>query len=266
MRRLIAALLLVTALNGATTTIPAIASTKVFVPARCVVETKASGFAHCELRRHGKYSVAIIGDSHARSWLQPMLRLSEKHNWTLTLISKSACPVLDTANPPSSLPSDTCLQWNNSLAKYLATRPHFDLVVNSTSSLVNHGYRSFSKSFAIAAKRIVATGAQLLVIRDNPKPASGFRACIREHLKTAATDCARLRTDALTPNDPMPAAVSGLHGVKVVDFTDAFCGPKLCSPLIDGIVVYKDFSHMSTDWALHLTPKLEAVIPAKFKG
>lgn len=255
----IAAILLLSLVSGPP------ANAKIYLPEKCVVSTQVATFAHCQTDTKGKYSVAVIGDSHARSWFEPMRLLAARYSWKLTVISKSACPILDPGAMPSRIPSPTCASWNRSLQHYLATQPAFDLVINSSSSLVTHGYKSYAQSFRAAVPAITRTGAQLLVIRDNPKPATGFQACIKQNAKTAAIECSRPRAEALTPNDPMPAAVADLAGVKVVDFTDAFCGQKVCSPVLNGILVYKDHSHMSKAFARHLTSVLEAAIPAKLK-
>ena len=238
----------------------------IHLPEKCVVSTKVDNFAHCQTDSSGRFSVAIIGDSHARSWFEPMRLLAHKYSWKLTVISKSACPILDPKKFPKHLPSETCKSWNQQLQSYLANNPKFDLVVTASSSLVTHGYQSFATSFRGAVPAITKTGARLLVIRDNPKPASGFQRCIRENPRTAGAACARPRHEALTPKDSMPTAVRGMSNVKIADFTNSFCGPKLCQPVIGGIVVYKDHSHMSKAFARHLTPVLDAAIPAKFKG
>jgi hypothetical protein len=242
------------------------AQARVHLPEKCVVSTKVDNFAHCQTDSSGRFSVAIIGDSHARSWFEPMRLLAQKYSWKLTVISKSACPILDPEKFPKHLPSETCKSWNQQLQSYLATNPKFDLVVTASSSLVTHGYQSFATSFRAAVPSITGSGARLLVIRDNPKPASGFQRCIRENPRTAGAACARPRHEALTPKDPMPTAVRDMTNVKIADFTNSFCGPKLCQPVIGGIVVYKDHSHMSKAFARHLTPVLDAAIPAKFKG
>ncbi|MEY2954642.1 MAG: hypothetical protein RL530_243 [Actinomycetota bacterium] len=238
----------------------------IHLPEKCVVSTKVDNFSHCQTDSSGRFSVAIIGDSHARSWFEPMRLLAQKYSWKLTVISKSACPILDPEKFPKHLPSETCKSWNQQLQSYLATNPKFDLVVTASSSLVTHGYQSFATSFRAAVPSITGSGARLLVIRDNPKPASGFQRCIRENPRTAGAACARPRHEALTPKDPMPTAVRDMTNVKIADFTNSFCGPKLCQPVIGGIVVYKDHSHMSKAFARHLTPVLDAAIPAKFKG
>lgn len=232
----------------------------------CAISTQQLGFLSCHSGDPAsKTSVALIGDSHTRSWFGPVSELAKKYDWKLTVVSKSACPPLDPAMIPGHIPSSTCKPWNQSLVKLLSSAPGFDLVINSSSSLVSQGQSGFAKAFKSMASKITATGAQLLVIRDNPKPSSDFLNCIKANPKSAATTCARDRASALTPNDPMPAAVQGMAGVKTANFTDAYCGAKTCSPVIDGITVYRDHSHISADWAMHLLPVLDAAIPVGFK-
>lgn len=234
---------------------------------QCAVTTKQLGFKVCESgNRDSQISVALIGDSHTRSWFNPTRELAKKYGWKLTSISKSACPPLDPKIMPTSLPSETCKPWNESLWRLFDGDPGFDLVINANSSYVTHGYQSYAKAFASMVKRITAKGSTVLVIRDNPKPLQTVISCLKVNAQNAASACSVSRSMAMKPKDPMPAAVSGLPGVLTADFTDSFCGPSTCLPIIDGITVYRDYSHMSPTWALHLTPVLDAAIPAKFKG
>jgi len=232
----------------------------------CAVPTKQVGFLDCSTGdESSNISVALIGDSHTRSWFGPARALAAKYDWKLTTVSKSACPPLDPAMMPTVLTSKTCLPWNQKLQSYLKGNPGFDLVINASSSFVTKGYQSYAKSFASVAKLMTANGAVLLVIRDNPKPKPSFLACIANNPKAIDAACSVTRAKALTPNDPMPAAVKGMANVKTVDFTDAYCNAQTCSPKIDGIVVYRDHSHISAEWAMHLTGLLEQAIPARFK-
>ena len=232
----------------------------------CAVAVQADNFFDCHSGDpNSNIRVALIGDSHTRSWFGPASALAAKYDWSLTVVSKSACPPMDPTMMPANLPSKTCTHWNEQLETYLKSKPPFDLVINASSSFVTQGKPDFAKAFAAMAKKITATGAKLLVILDNPKPNSTFQTCLTAHPKDAETACARPKVSALTPVDPMPAAVSKLPGVEVADFTNSYCGPEVCSPIIGQIVVYRDHSHISQAWAMHLQPQLESVIPSQFK-
>ena len=209
----------------------------------CAVAVKTDGFTTCESgNSQSAVEVALIGDSHTRSWFGPTSSLAKKYGWHLTVISKSACPPMEPKLIPAHLPSQTCMSWNKSLKTYLKTQKPFNLVINMSSTFVTGGNPAFGAAFAGMARVITGTGADLLVIHDNPKPASGFLSCISAHKTDAATVCSRPRAAALQPADPMSAAVKNVPGVSVADFTNSYCGSTVCSPVIDGIVVYRDLS------------------------
>ena len=232
----------------------------------CAVAVTTDNFTTCDSGdSKSAIEVALIGDSHTRSWFGPASLLAKKYGWHLTVVSKSACPPMEPGLIPSHLPSQTCISWNKSLQSYLKSQKPFNLVINMNSTLVTGGNPAFGAAFAGMAREITRTGAQLLVIHDNPKPASGFLNCIAAHKVAAANACSRPRTDALQPADPMGVAARNIPGVKLVDFTNSYCDATKCPPIIDGIVVYKDHSHISFNWAVHMLPVLDAAIPEKFK-
>ena len=251
------------AIGGATiTATPALAYQK----GLCAVAVQTDNFMTCHSGNEAsKIRVALIGDSHTRSWFGPTSALAAKYGWSLTVISKSACPPMDPNMMPAHLPSKTCTNWNRKLVSYLKTAQPFNLIINASSSFVTQGQPDFANAFASMAGKLTETGAHLIVIHDNPKPRGDFLDCLAKHPTDGATACARDRAGALTPNDPMPAAVKGQPNVQIADFTNEYCGPKRCAPIIGGIVVYRDHSHISKDWGMHLQPRLDAVIPAKFK-
>jgi len=235
-------------------------------PGMCAIQTTEKGFISCDSgpsKPH--FHVAMIGDSHTREWFGPVANLAKKYGWELTVVSKSACPPLDPKEMPSVLPSYTCTAWNQHLQSYLRHRSPFDLVINSSSSFVTKGYKSFGTAFASVVGQLTARGTMVLVIRDNPKPIKDFESCLAAAGAKGPTACARPRTDALLPDDPMVKAVVGMKNVKVADFTNSFCRPDVCYPVIQGIQVYRDHSHISNEWALHLQYRVDAAIPSKFK-
>jgi hypothetical protein len=264
MKAKLASVLLVTALLAVLA--PAGAA-QAYQRGMCAVPTKNIGFTTCDSgSAHPSFRVAMIGDSHTREWFEPVRILAAKYNWNLTVVSKSACPPLDPTMMPTVLPSKSCIPWNEKLQTYIKKQKPFDLVINSSSSFVTKGYKSFGKAFASVVSELTARGSKVLVIRDNPKPLATFDSCLAQNGMAHEAVCARPRTDALTPDDPMVKAVAGMKHVKVADFTNSFCRPTVCYPVIQGIKVYRDHSHISKDWALHLLYRVDSAIPPEFKA
>ena len=232
----------------------------------CKVGREEDHFFTCQKGDpNGKIRVALIGDSHTREWFVPVDDLAFKYHWNLTMISKSACSLVDPNKYPVNLTHHTCRGWNQSLDKYLASHKPFDLIINSNSSLVTQGRADVGASFASIVSQITARGTKFFLIHDTPKPKVNFVPCIEQFGARSAEACAITREGGLTPSDPMPAAVAGMKNVISVDFTNSFCNLKNCPPVIGNIVVYRDNSHITTTWAKHLEPVLDAKIPAEFK-
>ena len=233
----------------------------------CKVSREGTNFLTCQKGdQSGKIRVAFIGDSHTRQWFMPLDDMAFKYHWNVTLISKSACTLVDPANYPVNLTHFSCKGWNQQLLSYLQAQPAFDLIINSNSTLVTQGRSDVAASYRSMVEQLTANGHTHFVdIHDTPKPDPNFVPCIETWMAQAHTKCAISRTNGLTPPDVLPDAVKHLKNVTVVDLTNSFCNLKTCSPVEGNIVVYRDNSHITSTWAKHLEPQLDAQIPAEFK-
>jgi len=233
----------------------------------CKVSREGTNFLTCQKGDpNGKIRVAFIGDSHTRQWFMPLDDLAFKYHWSVTLISKSACTLVDPANYPASLTHFSCQGWNQQLLDYLKTQPAFDLIINSNSTLVTQGRTDVGVSYRSMVQQLTANGhTKFVVIHDSPKPDVNYVPCIETWMQQAEVKCAIPRATGLTPPDVLPDAVKDLAHVTVIDLTDSFCNLKTCSPVRGNTVVYRDNSHITSTWAKHLEPQLDAHIPAEFK-
>jgi peptidoglycan/LPS O-acetylase OafA/YrhL len=233
----------------------------------CKISREGVGFKVCHLGDpNGKIRVALVGDSHTRQWFVPVDDLAWKYHWKITMISKSACTLVDPKLFPLNLTHGSCKGWNQQLLSYLKSQKPFDLIINSNASTLTQGRRDVGQAFASMARSLVSNGhTKLFLIHDTPKPDPNFVPCIEMWLKDSPAKCSVSRETGLLPADPMPAAVNGMKNVIVADFTNSFCNLKTCSPIQGNIVVYKDNSHITSTWAQHLEPVLEAAIPSEFK-
>jgi len=207
--------------------------------------------------------VALLGDSHMRQYFAPLEVMAQAHHWRLTLISKSACPPLSESLIPKNVADKTCVTWQQGLASYLKNHKAFDLIFESSSSLVSAKLEHVQKSFAALVTSQIARGSKWVVIRDNPKPRSTFLACIEAHQHSVAKSCSVSRGWGLEPFDRLSLAVQGLPGVTIADFTRIYCQLS-CSPVINNIIVYRDHSHLTNTFASTLRPAFEAVVPKEF--
>ena len=210
--------------------------------------------------------IALIGDSHARQYFDPMLALANRLNFRLDVISKTACPVQDPND--YQLGGDGgnlyCREWNQELEKYLATA-EYDLLVTSNSTLIHDGKRAPTRSFVSAVESWRGYGHEVLVIKDNAKPnvkdeVSDFRYCIELYPLLAAEKCGTPRDEALFPPDTFYTETVKIPGVHGLDLTEIYCDEEWCPAVIDWIIVYRDGSHLSATFAKTLEDELEGAL------
>jgi hypothetical protein len=74
--------------------------------------------------------------------------------------------------------------------------------------------------------------------------------------------CARSRGAALTP-DPLAVAAARARSrrIRVVNLSRYFCDPRACFPVIGGVLVYKDNTHITRAYASTLGPFLLRRVP-----
>lgn len=231
-----------------------------------IIRRDQEGFKVAEFGdREGTLKIALVGDSHARQYFEPLNQLAIEYGFALDMISKSACSVQD--------PSDYklaafggglyCKEWNRELASYLAKTP-YDLIVNSNSTLVHDGAIAPAKSFAKAVQSWVDAGQKVLLIRDNAKPnvadaVSDFRFCIEQFGDAAATECSTPIDRALDPVDTMFDLGTQIAGVEAIDITSILCPDGISCPVImDNTIVYRDGSHMTLSFTKSLVEPIEA--------
>lgn len=211
-------------------------------------------------------SIALIGDSHARQYFDPMLALANRLNFRLDVISKTACTVQD----PSDYQLEGeggylyCKEWNQQLSDHLA-KTRYDLLITSNSTLIHDGKRAPTRSFVSAVKSWQNYGQEVLVIRDNPKPnvkdeVSDFRYCIEQYPLEAGEKCGTAFEYAMRSIDTFYTESVKLPGVMGRDLTDVYCQGDWCPAVIDRVIVYRDGSHLSATFAKTLEDELEQAL------
>ena len=106
------------------------------------------------------------------------------------------------------------------------------------------------------------TVKHLIVLRDNPKAPKGTLDCIERAIgdrRPAGPACALPRSEVLDAY-PDIAAVAARRlnrpNVGVADLTEFYCDKKLCYPVIGGVLVLADKSHLTPLFNTTLVPYL----------
>jgi hypothetical protein len=103
-------------------------------------------------------------------------------------------------------------------------------------------------------------GIPVLAVRDNPRFDGSPAECV---VTNGAAACGKPRAEFYAPDPPYRHIPDVPGNVSFLDFTDYYCTPDECPPVIGNVFVYMDYNHTSATFMTTLAPVLErAIIPA----
>jgi peptidoglycan/LPS O-acetylase OafA/YrhL len=216
--------------------------------------------------------VVNMGDSHGLMYAPTGIRLAERRNWRLINLTRSGCTAADVDYRPP------CNEWReNSLQRIEQEQPSLIMISNGTDDderyrLKRDGEKltrdqsqgMLRRGWRRTLKRLRATGAKVVVIRDMPRAYKGIVDCVAENLK-------RLVKCAFRPRRPSSRAFDAkgarnLKRVRVVDPRKVLCPRqsdhrRLCPAVIGNVIVYRNDNHLSATFAQSLAPWLAKKMP-----
>ena len=120
--------------------------------------------------------------------------------------------------------------------------------------------------------KITSRGIPIIVLLDNPAPVGvpegEVYRCVADHLDSlGACSFSRGRGTESSGSPALRAAAKRVKGVKVVDMSDALCTPTICPPVIGGVLVYRQGSHITNTYVLSvqefLARRLQPAVESK---
>jgi len=206
-------------------------------------------------------TVALIGDSHAAHWRAALAPVALAQGWHGVSLTRRGCP-LSAVDPvlPASLLGD-CLRWREAIPGWLSVHPEIGtVVVSEHRPPVLGGLVGEVGGYLKAWRSLPSSVRQIVVIRDTPKrPAATLHcvdAAIARHLP-AGRRCAIPRRMALGID---PAAIAARRTrsprVGLVDLTRFMCDAARCYPVVGGVLVEKDQTHLTPTFAATVAPYL----------
>jgi peptidoglycan/LPS O-acetylase OafA/YrhL len=244
----------------------------------CLVQAKVSDPVSCVFGDpSSSVTIVLFGDSHAGQWSSPLASVSKAEHWRMVTYLKSGCaaanvPVFD---PRLHRISDECVAWRaNAIGAIVRLRPNL-IVVSEFSSRYTRGGPSTtgvnSARFARWAARMKRTvndlrgaGSQIVLLRDSPTPKGDMENCLEDAQWRGVSKeiCDRPRASAvdsgLTRAESQLA--DSIPGVRFVDLTSEFCSETTCPAWRNGMMVYRDSSHMTNGYAASLAEPLRAAL------
>jgi hypothetical protein len=214
-------------------------------------------------------TVALVGDSHAMTARAMVDIVARSKRWRAVAMERAGCPLSATILPLPTRARDRagCRRWRRRVFAWLGRHPEVSVlfVAEFAGPRRSAGYgraalKADEAGYRRAWKALPATISHIVVIRDNPRFTTGTFDCIRRALARRARPgraCARARAVALPP-DPAALAAGHLRSrrVQVADLTPFMCDGRLCYPVVGGVLVVHDTTHMTRLFATTLGPYL----------
>lgn len=202
---------------------------------------------------HGMKTIFLFGDSHAAQWFPTLNSIAATNGFKLVVLTKSSCPASSVQLPDQgAFRNAPCRLWReNSFKRIEKARPWAVIVSNfehySAPQNISNSAQWWRKGVVLTMTRLSRLTQHSIYMQDTPWPGRDIPSCL---LQRSVSHCS-------TPR-PKPELwlTQSLDGASsVIDPTNWFCA-KICPAVRGGILVYRDASHMSVDFATHLDPLL----------
>ena len=202
---------------------------------------------------HGAKSIFLFGDSHAAQWFPTLNSIAAKGGFKLVVLTKSSCPAASVQLADhGAFRNAPCQLWReNSFRRIQSEHPSAVIVSNfehySPPNGVANAALWWRKGVASTMVRLNASTEHSIYIQDTPWPNRDIPSCLLQQRESA---CAVPR-----PAPELWLSQDFGRSSTIIDPTNWFCST-LCPAILNGIVVYRDSTHMSVDFAIHLDPFL----------
>lgn len=222
-------------------------------------------------------TIALIGDSHATHWRGALEVVAQSRGWSGYSLTRAGC-ALSLARPDlGKAHLRACTNWRKAVFAWFGRHPRVSTVfVSQATGLGVRAPRGRSareyqiQGYIRAWRRLPRTVRQIVVLRDTPIVRENTAACVERAMRRgrrADLACALSRAKVLRRD---PAAVAARRPntarVRVIDMSRFMCSPKLCYPVVGGVLVHKDTTHMTSVFASTLGPFLLDRVRAIFGG
>jgi peptidoglycan/LPS O-acetylase OafA/YrhL len=214
---------------------------------------------------NGRYTVALVGDSHAAQWFPALDLLARQHGWRVLPFTKDSCIFLDMRITSLHLEREytECAPWRKAVLQTLA-REKPDLVLVSSSRWVHpvdSADADLKRQATAMARLLTALPGRIAVIADTPLSAYDVPACLSRATRPP-DGCSTSRSYALSYHLVRDKLAAELSKAWLIDPADWICGTDVCPAVIDWTIVYRDDHHLTATYARSLAPRLDESLAA----
>ena len=205
-----------------------------------------------------KVKVVLFGDSHAAQWFPALEKLALSQNFELISLTKSACPgpaVVKVDN--GAYKNADCSAWReNSFQRIREIHPEAVIVSGMEHFELPHGISDRGSWWRDGESKTLAqlkgSTSHLIYIVDTPHPQRDIPSCL------ASRSSARC-------NSTEPSTPYTISGFSNIDPTSWLCN-RTCPAIVNGVIAYRDASHISVAMSRKLSSKLLSALQAAGVG
>ncbi len=249
----------------------------------CQQDGDREGIVSCELGvgEDPRRTIALFGDSHATAWFSGFDVAGQRLGWRMRTFTRSSCPPSTALRVLSEEQTATeqrlCQQWVEAVLDEIAGDTAIDGVMltsfasryawASATPTTANGQLSTAATETVAIQgyqsvmeRIRAMGKEVYVLAPIPRTVNVRVPDCLELYGRDANRCGLERDRALIEDPMRMAARAAGSSVKLIDLTDHFCDAERCYPVVGDLIVYRDSSHLTAEYAAALMPWVARVV------
>jgi peptidoglycan/LPS O-acetylase OafA/YrhL len=193
-------------------------------------------------------TMVLYGDSHAAQWFPALVEIASRSGYRLISLTKSACPSVDTVRlDQGGFKMSRCKQWRiNTIKRIQEINPDV-LIMSSFQYFAQPPRFTDREKWWNDGQRKLLTEVKnisphLVYITDTPHPLRDIPACLANY---SISKC----------NTTQRSEDLSISGFNVINPNSWLCS-RVCPAVKDGVVAYRDASHISVDIAIALIPRL----------
>jgi hypothetical protein len=236
------------------------------VPGRgdCFLQDQLTAPPNCFVGDPTGMPVVLFGDSHAQQWQPAVAALATIHHWKVYLRVKAGCPVpnIPPRNDGGLLSQPGCEQWRQATISEITTTLKPKLIFVSSLGIYSGDAHEMLTDWNSSLDLLRSASARIVYIRDTPYPNKDIPACISSSLDN--WDHCDFERDAVPRTEPViTEAVRGNEpDVTVVDLDAYLCDSVTCPAVRNGVLLYRDHSHITATASSLLAPAMDRELAA----
>ena len=213
----------------------------------------------------GKKKILLFGDSHAGQWQDAMAKLGTKNHFEVISLIKSGCPAAEVtvkANNKTS-PYSACDKWRENMIKRINQIEKPDIIIISSLSIyapydkaIKDRMNWWSNGLSNTIKKLKNDKVKILILGDTPFPIKNIPDCIAANAHDVNKCNITLSSQQNFDMSILESKLANKLNVSYFNPKPWLCTRKDCPAVINGVVVYRDASHISLTYARVLAPSV----------